>query len=72
MKMSMTLKWIAYFRIYMAFKLYFNWSMFILYDTEFHKDILMQVYKVHWVYYLPVPCHLPIFPFPLPLVLVFP
>jgi hypothetical protein len=65
--MIMTLKWIVHFRIYMDFKPYFNWSMFILHDSEFHKNILIQVYKVCQEYFLPVLLGLPIISFPFPL-----
>lgn len=66
--MLMTLKWIVHFRICMDFKPYFNWSMLMLHDSEFHKNILMQVYKVCPVYYLPVLSVFPVFPFPLPFI----
>lgn len=64
----MTFKWMVHFRIYMDFKLYFNWSVFILHDREFHKNMSMQVYKVSQAYYLPVLFGFPIFSFPLPFV----
>lgn len=60
--MLMTPKWIVHFRICMDFKPYFNWSMLMLHDSEFHKNILVQVYKVCPVYYSLYSLAFPSFP----------